>query len=199
MINGFLAVYSKRISKEGQRESNIQGILLGGFMLVLPLGIILHKINSSPLISSPFKLSIEQHNEHMAMVADVAIATLISQKAALDLYPHVIVAPPSPCGYAPYHMARPGTLTLRKETFLAYILDVMSCLKAHGVRTIFILNGHGGNHEPIREALPKFRKDRLPFVTTLEECSESVLDRALDEVAASDYHVQPSLSLPIFS
>jgi homoserine dehydrogenase len=47
--------------------------------------------------------------------------------------------------------------------------------------------------------LPKFRKDRLPFVTTLEECSESVLDRALAEVAKSDFHVQPPLSLPIFS
>jgi homoserine dehydrogenase len=47
--------------------------------------------------------------------------------------------------------------------------------------------------------LPKFRKDRLPFVTTLEECPESVLDRALAEVAKSDYHVQPPLSLPIFS
>jgi homoserine dehydrogenase len=46
--------------------------------------------------------------------------------------------------------------------------------------------------------LPKFRKDRLPFVTTLEECSESVLDRALADVAKSDYHVQPPLSLPIF-
>jgi homoserine dehydrogenase len=47
--------------------------------------------------------------------------------------------------------------------------------------------------------LPKFRKDRLPFVTTLEECSESVLDRALAEVAKSDFHVQPPLSLPIFA
>lgn len=47
--------------------------------------------------------------------------------------------------------------------------------------------------------LPKFRKDRLPFVTTLEECSESVLDRALADVAQSDYHVQPPLALPIFS
>ena len=47
--------------------------------------------------------------------------------------------------------------------------------------------------------LPKFRKDRLPFVTTLEECSESVLDRALADVAKSDYHVQPPLALPIFS
>jgi homoserine dehydrogenase len=47
--------------------------------------------------------------------------------------------------------------------------------------------------------LPKFRKDRLPFVTTLEECSESVLDRALAEVSRSDFHVQPPLSLPIFA
>src|SRR4051812_19169620 len=47
--------------------------------------------------------------------------------------------------------------------------------------------------------LPKFRRDRLPFVTTLEECPESVLDRALAEVARSDYHVQPPLALPIFS
>lgn len=47
--------------------------------------------------------------------------------------------------------------------------------------------------------LPKFRKDRLPFVTTLEECSESVLDRALADVAKSDYHVQPPLAMPIFS
>lgn len=57
---------------------------------------------------------------------------------------------------------------------------------------------YGINIEGVLQ-LPKFRKDRLPFVTTLEECSESVLDRALAEVAQSDYHVQPPLSLPIFS
>lgn len=47
--------------------------------------------------------------------------------------------------------------------------------------------------------LPRFRKDRLPFVTTLEECAESMLDKALAEVARSDYHVQPPLALPIFA
>ena len=45
---------------------------------------------------------------------------------------------------------------------------------------------YGINIEGVLQ-LPKFRKDRLPFVTTLEECSESVLDRALAEVAKSDY------------
>ena len=57
---------------------------------------------------------------------------------------------------------------------------------------------YGINIEGVLQ-LPKFRKDRLPFVTTLEECSESVLDRALADVAQSDFHVQPPLALPIFS
>jgi len=57
---------------------------------------------------------------------------------------------------------------------------------------------YGINIEGVLQ-LPKFRKDRLPFVTTLEECSESVLDRALADVAQSDFHVQPPLALPIFA
>jgi homoserine dehydrogenase len=57
---------------------------------------------------------------------------------------------------------------------------------------------YGINIEGVLQ-LPKFRKDRLPFVTTLEECPESVLDRSLAEVAKSDYHVQPPLALPIFA
>jgi homoserine dehydrogenase len=57
---------------------------------------------------------------------------------------------------------------------------------------------YGINIEGVLQ-LPRFRKDRLPFVTTLEECPESVLDRALAEVSQSDYHVQPPLALPIFS
>jgi homoserine dehydrogenase len=57
---------------------------------------------------------------------------------------------------------------------------------------------YGINIEGVLQ-LPRFRKDRLPFVTTLEECPESVLDRALAEVAQGDYHVQPPLALPIFA
>lgn len=57
---------------------------------------------------------------------------------------------------------------------------------------------YGINIEGVLQ-LPRYRKDRLPFVTTLEECPASVLDRALAEVAQSDYHVVPPLSLPIFA
>jgi homoserine dehydrogenase len=57
---------------------------------------------------------------------------------------------------------------------------------------------YGINIEGVLQ-LPKFRKDRLPFVTTLEECPESVLDRALAEISQGDFHVQPPLALPIFA
>ncbi len=103
--------------------------------------------------------STEQHNEHLALITDAAVATLIAQQAALTLYPKAIVSTPCPVGYAPYHMARKGTLTLRKETFLAYVFDVLKSLRAHGFRTIFIVNGHGGNHALLRDSLVKWRRE----------------------------------------
>jgi homoserine dehydrogenase len=57
---------------------------------------------------------------------------------------------------------------------------------------------YGINIEGVLQ-LPKFPKDRLPFVTTVEECPESVLDRALADLAQCDFHAQPPLSLPIFA
>ena len=46
---------------------------------------------------------------------------------------------------------------------------------------------------------PNHPKDRLPFVTTLEACAESLVDRALAEIASLDWIVERPLSLPIFS
>ncbi len=102
--------------------------------------------------------STEQHNEHLALDCDATCATLIAQEAALRLYPRIIVSTPCPLGYAPYHMARPGTLTLRKETFKAYVFDVIQSLVTHGIRTILVVNGHNGNHGPLLEMMPEWRK-----------------------------------------
>jgi len=100
----------------------------------------------------------------------------------------------------------PAALTMMTEVY-----DVNSDVVApHYVR--FIVNDKPGILAQVTAAyaryginidgvlqLPRFRKDRLPFVTTLEECPESMLDRALAEVARSDYQVQPPLALPIFA
>lgn len=102
--------------------------------------------------------STEQHNEHLALITDAATATLFAQQAALQLYPQATVSTPCPVGYSPYHMARKGSLTLRKETFLAYVFDVIESLTAHGFGTILVVNGHGGNHGLLKGAVPEWRR-----------------------------------------
>ena len=45
---------------------------------------------------------------------------------------------------------------------------------------------------------PGFDESRLPFVMTLEACNSAVLNKALEEIARMDFHVEPPLCLPIF-
>jgi creatinine amidohydrolase len=102
--------------------------------------------------------STEQHNEHLAMIQDTASATTVAQQAALALYPQVLVATPVSVGISPHWMHRRGTLTLKKETFLAVVFEICESLKTHGVEKILILNGHGGNVRPLRDAVGGFKE-----------------------------------------
>jgi creatinine amidohydrolase len=102
--------------------------------------------------------STEQHNEHLAMINDTASVTLVAQKAALMLYPNVMVATPVSVGISPHWMDRKGTLTLKKETFLAVVFDICESLQTHGVKNILVLNGHGGNVAPLRASVPDFAR-----------------------------------------
>ena len=102
--------------------------------------------------------STEQHNEHLAMIQDTASVTLVAQQAALSLFPQVMVATPVPVGISPHWMDRKGTLTLRRETFLAVVYEICESLKTHGITRILILNGHGGNVAPLQESVDDFRK-----------------------------------------
>jgi len=102
--------------------------------------------------------STEQHNEHLAMINDTASVTLVAQHAALAVYPQVMVATPVSVGISPHWMDRKGTLSLKKETFLAVVSDICESLRTHGVERILVLNGHGGNVAPLRESVPEFAR-----------------------------------------
>jgi creatinine amidohydrolase len=43
------------------------------------------------------------------------------------------------------HMASPGTISLRQETFRAVLTDVVHSLKQHGFKTIILIGDSGGN------------------------------------------------------
>jgi homoserine dehydrogenase len=46
---------------------------------------------------------------------------------------------------------------------------------------------------------PGYRKDRLPFVITLEPCSGNTMAKALEEISELDFLVQPPVGLPMLS
>lgn len=89
--------------------------------------------------------STEQHLEHLAMIHDTASVTYVAEKAALALYPRVVVATPLAIGISEHWMKHKGTLTVREELFCELVYDVCDSLKRGGIQHILVLNGHGGN------------------------------------------------------
>jgi len=96
--------------------------------------------------------AIEQHGPHLPLNVDVADAFEIARRVA-ERERDVLVAPPVWWGYSPYHAGLAGTISLRPETYLALLQDVLDGIISHGFRKIFLLNGHGGNRNLISVAV----------------------------------------------
>jgi len=86
--------------------------------------------------------STEQHAQ-LSLCVDTILAERVSEEAAEPL--GVPVFPVIPYGLAPYFAAYPGTVTLKVETLLAVVRDVVDSLCRTGFRRILIVSGHGGN------------------------------------------------------
>jgi len=86
--------------------------------------------------------SIEQH-AYLSLAVDALLAEQVAVDAAEPL--GVPVFPAQPYGYTPTYMAYPGTMTLRLQTLLAVLHDLVVSLHHHGFRRVLIVNGHGGN------------------------------------------------------
>ena len=59
-----------------------------------------------------------------------------------------------------------------------------------------ILSKYGISIEAVLQK-PGYSKSRLPFVMTIEECPNSLVERALGELRGMDFLVEPILSLPL--
>jgi creatinine amidohydrolase len=88
--------------------------------------------------------AVEQHGRHLPVGTDTMIATAISHAAA-EQVPGTVVLPPAWYGISQHHMRFRGTVTLRPETMLALIEDIVGSIVAHGFRRVALVNGHGGN------------------------------------------------------
>ncbi len=86
--------------------------------------------------------STEQH-AGLSLAVDAILSERVALEAAEPL--GVPVFPALPYGLTPYFLAYPGSVSLRIETYVRVVRDILDSLKRHGFRRIVIVNGHGGN------------------------------------------------------
>jgi creatinine amidohydrolase len=94
----------------------------------------------------------EQHGPHLPLGTDFLIVERIAREAAARARDEFdpIVTPTLPFGSSHHHLPFGGTVSLATERYYAALSDMVESLIAGGFRRVFILNGHGGNHEIIQ-------------------------------------------------
>ncbi|MCI2416329.1 creatininase family protein [Saccharopolyspora sp. K220] len=108
----------------------------GGPVVVLPIG------------------SVEQHGPDLPLCTDIAMAEAVVEQACTRLRDpeRFVLAPGLPYGNSMHHLFACAA-SLRSETLLRVLADLIDSLYTSGFRRLFFVNGHGGNDECMRLAI----------------------------------------------
>ena len=94
----------------------------------------------------------EQHGPHLPTGTDFFHAEWVAREAAArarDRIP-LVVTPTLPFGSSEHHFPFGGTISLPTTVYYDAVTEIVESLVRDGFRKIFLVNGHGGNHELIQ-------------------------------------------------
>lgn len=97
--------------------------------------------------------AMEQHGPHLAVSTDTAIVNALARRVEAGMPNEIVLCPAMPFGSSHHHLAFPGTVSLSADLFTRVVVELTQSLIKGGFKRIVLLNGHGGNITPIKQAL----------------------------------------------
>jgi creatinine amidohydrolase len=95
----------------------------------------------------------EQHSRHLPVFTDTILCGAVADAVERALPRQVLLLPVLWMGASEHHLPFGGTLTATLPTYELMLVELLTPLLRDGFRRVMILNGHGGNIDPLRVAL----------------------------------------------
>jgi creatinine amidohydrolase len=95
----------------------------------------------------------EQHSRHLPVFTDSILVGAVAEGVERDLPERVLLLPVLWLGASEHHLPFGGTLTATLATYETLLVELLAPLLRDGFRRVMLLNGHGGNIDPLHVAL----------------------------------------------
>ena len=102
--------------------------------------------------------AMEQHGPHLPLFTDSLLLGEVVRRVSEVMQDRILFTPLMWLGNSEHHIDFPGTLSAAPRTYIDLLNDMMENLLRHGFRRVVLLNGHGGNTTPGKQAVFEIRQ-----------------------------------------
>ena len=95
----------------------------------------------------------EQHSRHLPVFTDSILVGAVADGVEHNLPEQVLLLPVLWMGASEHHLPFGGTLTATLPTYELMLMELLTPLLRDGFLRVMLLNGHGGNIDPLHVAL----------------------------------------------
>jgi creatinine amidohydrolase len=119
----------------------------------------------STLVLAPIA-ACEQHSRHLPVFTDSILVGAVADGVERNLPDRVLLLPVQWFGASDHHLPFGGTLTATLPTYEQMLVELLTPLLEGGFRRLMLLNGHGGNIDPLHTALRRLNRSHPHAVLT---------------------------------
>lgn len=102
--------------------------------------------------------ALEQHGHHMPVFTDSMLLGEVIRRVQEPLQQKALLTPLMWYGNSHHHMDFPGTMSAGPRLYLDLLNELIENMLQHGFKRILLINGHGGNVTPAKQAVFEVRQ-----------------------------------------